>query len=193
MVGVRNAPLDYIVRAIAAVNATPPTCQLGNPHSVKTGSIDGDLTARMPHNHPLYKVNNGVVFDMIESTVCGHDVTASIAPFHCAWDRCGALLALQSQHAGKAIYDQLVKEAENVLKNQQWSGTTSATLSQHMGLHRKVFITLSECAEHIPVEIPNDCARITYLLDSFTTIDPSVLAAIGAVCQMMPTSQASQF
>jgi hypothetical protein len=54
-VGVYNAPLDYIVRAIAAVNATPPTCQLGNPHSVKTGSIDGNLTARMLHNHPLYK------------------------------------------------------------------------------------------------------------------------------------------
>ncbi len=44
-VGVRNAPLDYIVRAIAAVNATPPACQLGNPHSIETGSIDGNLTA----------------------------------------------------------------------------------------------------------------------------------------------------
>ena len=110
-------------------------------------------------------------------------LTTTIAPFRCARDGRGALLALQSQHAGKAIYDQLVKEAENVLKNQQWSGTTSATLSQHMGLHRKAFITLSECAEHIPVEVPNDCTCVTYLLDLLTTIDPSVLAAIAAVCQ----------
>ncbi len=183
VVGVRNAPLDYIARAIAAVNATPPTCQLGNPHSVKTGSIDGNLTARMSHNHPLYKVDNGAVFDMIESSVCGHDVAATIAPLRCALDGHGALLTLQSQHAGNAIYDQLVKEAENVLKNRQWSGTTSATLSQHMGLHWKAFITLSECAEHIPVEVPNDCAHVTYLLDLFTTIDPSVLAAIVAVRQ----------
>jgi hypothetical protein len=182
-VGVRNAPLDYIVKAIAAVNATPPTCQLGDPHSVKTGSIDGDLTAHMPHKHSLYKVDNGAVFYMIKSTVRGHNVAATIAPLRLARDGRGALLALQSQHAGKAIYDQLVKEAENVLKNQQWSGTTSATLSQHMGLHWKAFITLSECAEHIPVEVPNDCAHVTYLLDSFTTIDPPVLAAIAAVCQ----------
>jgi hypothetical protein len=182
-VGVCKAPLDYIVRAIAAVNAIPPTCQLGNPHSVETGSIDGNLTARMPHNHPLYKVDNGADFDMIKSTVCGHNIAATIAPFCCAWDGHGALLALQSQHAGKAIYDQIVKEADNILKNRQWSGTTSATLSQHMGLHRKAFITLSECAEHIPVEVPNDCAHVTYLLDLFTTIDPSVLAAIAAVCQ----------
>jgi hypothetical protein len=163
-VGVCNAPLDYIVRAIAAVNATPPTCQLGDPHFVETGSIDGNLTAGMPHNHPLYKVDNGAVFDMIKSTIRGHKVATTIAPFHRVWDWRGALLALQPQHAGKAIYDQLVKEAENVLKNQQWSGTTSATHSQHMGLHWKAFITLSECAEHIPV-------------------DPSVLAAIAAVRQ----------
>jgi hypothetical protein len=90
---------------------------------------------------------------------------------------------LQSQHAGKAIYDQLVKEAENVLKNRQWSGTTSATLFQHMGLHWKAFITLSECAEHIPIDVPNDHPYVTYLLDKFTTIDPSVLAAIAVVHQ----------
>ncbi len=44
-------------------------------------------------------------------------------------------------------------------------------------------MTLSECAEHIPIKVPNKCACVTYLLDSFTTIDPSVLAAIVAVCQ----------
>ena len=52
-----------------------------------------------------------------------------------------------------------------------------------MGLHHKAYITLTECAEHIPVEIPNDRARVTYLLDSFKTIDPSVLTAMAAVCQ----------
>jgi hypothetical protein len=81
-----------------------------------------------------------------------------IAPFRCGQDGHGALLALQSQHAGKAIYDQLVKDAENILKNRTWSGTTSVTLPQHMGLHCKAYITLTECAEHIPVEIPNDRA-----------------------------------
>jgi hypothetical protein len=143
-VGVRNAHV--------AVDATPPARQAGDPHSVEKGSIEGDLTARMTHNRPLYKVDNGSVFDMIEIAVRGHDVATTIAPFRRARDGCGALLALKSQHAGKAIYDQLVKEAKNVLKNRQWSGTTSITLQQHTGLQRKAFITLSECAEQIPVE-----------------------------------------
>ena len=109
----------------------------------------------MTHNHPLYKVDNGSVFDMIEIAIRGHDVSATITPFRHARDGRGALLALKSQHAGKAIYDQLVKEAENVLKNRQWSGTTSITLQQHMGLQRKASITLSECAEQILMEVPN--------------------------------------
>jgi hypothetical protein len=182
-VGVRNSPLDYIVQAIAASDPIPPACQVGDPHSIKTGSIDGDLTARMPHNHPLFKVDNGMTFDMIKMSVCGHDVAVTIAPFRCGQDGCGALLALQSQYAGKAIYDQLVKVAENILKNRTWLGTTSITLPQHMGLHHKAYITLTECAEHIPVETPNDLAQVTYLFDSFKTIDPSVLAAMAAVRQ----------
>ncbi len=182
-VEVCKAPLDYIGRAFTAVDATPPACQLGNPHSIKTGSIDGNLTVCMPHNHPHYKVDIGSVFDLTKSTVCGHNDAATIAPFHRARDGCGALLALQSQHASKAIYDQLVKETENILKNRQWSGTTSATLSHHMGLHQKAFITHAECVEHIPVEVPNNCTCVTYLLDSFMTIDPSVFAAIVAVQQ----------
>jgi hypothetical protein len=160
-VGVCNAPLDNIVRAIAAMDPVPPVCQVGDPHSIKTGLIDGDLTARMPHNHPLFKVDNGLTFIMIKTSVCGHDVAATIAPFCCAQDGRGALLALQSQHARKVIYDQLVKDAENILKNRTWSGTTSVTLSQHIGLNCMVYITLTECAEHIPVEIPNDQARVT--------------------------------
>jgi hypothetical protein len=52
---VRNAPVGYVVRAVAAVNATPPARQAGDPHSVETGSIEGDLTEGMTHNHPLYK------------------------------------------------------------------------------------------------------------------------------------------
>jgi hypothetical protein len=52
-----------------------------------------------------------------------------------------------------------------------------------MGLHHKAYITLTECAEQIPVEILNDQAQVIYLLESVKTIDPSVLAAMAAVHQ----------
>ena len=42
---------------------------------------------------------------------------------------------------------------------------------------------MTECAEHIPVDVPNDRARVTYLMDSIETVDPQILAAIAAVRQ----------
>jgi hypothetical protein len=80
-VGVPNAPVGYVVRAVADVNATPLACQAGDPHSVEKGSIEGDLTVRMTHNHPHYKVDNGSVFNMIKIAMQGHDVAATISPF----------------------------------------------------------------------------------------------------------------
>jgi hypothetical protein len=93
------------------------------------------------------------------------------------------MLALKSQHAGKAIWDHLVKEAEHTLSNKVWSGNTPTNLAQHMSMHRHAWITLTECAKHIPIDVPNDRARVTYLMDLLKTVDPTVLAAIAAVRQ----------
>ena len=52
-----------------------------------------------------------------------------------------------------------------------------------MGAHRHAYITLTECADHIPVDVPNDQGCVTYLIDSLKTVDPTVLAAIAAIRQ----------
>ena len=93
------------------------------------------------------------------------------------------MLALKSQHASMAIWDCLVKEAKHTLSDKVWSGNTPTTLAQHMGMHCHAWITLTECTKHIPVDMLNDCARVTYLMNSLKTVDPTVLAAIAAVCQ----------
>ena len=85
-VGVRNAPLTLVVWAGAIVPAVPPPLQAGKPHSEQHGSIEGDLIGRMTHNHALFKVDNGAVYDMIESSTRGSDVTSSISPFRKTWD-----------------------------------------------------------------------------------------------------------
>ncbi len=91
--------------------------------------------------------------------------------------------ALKSQHAGKAVYDRLIKEAEQTLSNKVWNGNTSASLASHMGVQRKAWISMQECADHVPVDMPNEQARVTYLMDSIKTTDPTVLAALAAICQ----------
>ncbi len=183
-VGVRNAPLSYIVCLNANVLAIAPLCQAGEPHSETYKLIEKDLTARrLSHTHALFKVNNGTVIDLVELSNQGSNVAPTIAPFRKTRNGHGAMLALKSQHAGKAIWDCLVKEAKHTLSNKVWSGNTPTTLAQHMGMHHHARITLTECAKHIPVDVPNDHARVTYLMDSLKTVDPTVLAAIIAVRQ----------
>jgi hypothetical protein len=67
-VGVRNAPLAYVVWAVAIMPTIPPPLQAGEPHSEEHGSIEGDLIACMTHNHALFKVDNGAVYNMIVSS-----------------------------------------------------------------------------------------------------------------------------
>jgi hypothetical protein len=69
-VGVHECPLEYVVREVAAVAAVPPPLLAGEPHSeVHGGSIESDMIARMSHAHPLFKVDNGAVFELIETVV----------------------------------------------------------------------------------------------------------------------------
>ncbi len=108
---------------------------------------------------------------------------ATIAPFLRTHDGRWAILAIVSQHAGRHVWDKIVKEANAVLLTRTWTGTTSITLLQHISGQRKSNIQLIEAAEHAPDDIPNNCQRVTYLLDWLKTEHPKVLACVAAVEQ----------
>ncbi len=59
----------------------------------------------------------------------------------------------------------------------------NVTLAKHMGMHCQAFITMTECAEHTPVDVPNNCSRVTHLMESIQSTNPTVLAALATVSQ----------
>jgi hypothetical protein len=61
-------------------------------------------------------VDNGAVFELIETAVQGIAVAASIAPFCREQNGRNAFIAIRAQHAGKDVWDKLVKEAETILQ-----------------------------------------------------------------------------
>ncbi len=64
-VGVRDFPLEYVVRDVAVVAVICPPLEPFEPRSAEHGgSIKGDMIACMSHAHPLFKVNNGAVFEL---------------------------------------------------------------------------------------------------------------------------------
>ena len=181
-IGVRNAPLTYLTRPTVAAPALLAR-EPDEPFSSNFASIEEELKNCVRHSHNLYKADNNALFQMLDRSTSGHDVGATIAPFRRTQDGRGAILAIKGQHAGRHVWDKLVKDANIVLQTRTWTGTTSITLSQHTSGQRKAYIQLTEAAVHAPADVPNNRQRVTYLLDSMKTENPKVLAGIAAIEQ----------
>jgi len=81
VIGVRCAPLSYVIRETATVDPVPPVLQLDEPFAEINGSVEGEMIARLSHTHPLFKSDNGQVFDVIEAALRGTSISPSIAQF----------------------------------------------------------------------------------------------------------------
>ena len=103
-IGVRKAPLAYVIREIATVPAAP-ALMAGQPHSETHGSVREEMIGRLSHSHALFRDDNAAVFDDIETATRGTKFAPSIAPFKKARNGRAAFLALKEQHAGKAMWD----------------------------------------------------------------------------------------
>ena len=182
-IGVRNAPLTYLIRPLVTAPAVLlPRAGL-QPFSLSYLSIEEELKFCTSHTHNLFQADNSALFQLIDRAVIGHDVSATIAPFCRSQNGRAAYNAIVYQHAGKHVWDKNVKEAMAVLATRTWTGTTSITLLQHTSMHRKAYIQLTEAAEQVPAEVPGPRQRVTYLLDSMKTVDPKVLAGMAAIEQ----------
>jgi hypothetical protein len=96
-IGIHHCPLEYAVRAILAVPVLAPLLKPLEPHSIKHGgSIECNMIARMSYEHPLFKVDNGAIFELIKNAVCGTVIVASIVPFCCTRDGCAAFMAISA-------------------------------------------------------------------------------------------------
>ena len=95
-------------------------------------------------------------------------------------------MAIKTQHAGQAVWEGIIKTSDDYIKTRKWNGLTSLTLESHIDGHRTAYVNLTEAAEHIDYQLPNNRTRVTQFLDSVTCIDPELLAAIAAVKQDDP-------
>ena len=180
-IGVRNAPLAYVTREVEAVDAPAPPLELNEPHSVEHGSVIQEMVHRLSHTNALFRTDNAAVFDDVELGVRGTKYTASIAPFKRAKDGRGAFLALKAQHCGAAMWESEIKTQLDFLMNRKFTGGSSTTLATFLSMHRTAFTQLQRCHEMVPCQIPDDRARVGYLIDNIDCDDHDVRAALAAI------------
>ena len=128
VIGVHNAPFTYLIRPEILPPAILAPCEVNQPYSEEYELIEQEMKHCVRHDHTLAKLDNSKLFQLLEKSVQGHDVSATIAPFKRKEDGRGAFLAIRSQHAGKAVWDRVIKDSNSRLQTTTWSGTTSTTL-----------------------------------------------------------------
>jgi len=180
-IGVRKAPIAYIIREDAAVPMPAPPLAPNAAHTVEGGSILDDMVARFSHTHPLSRDDNRKVYDDIELACRGTKYQASIAPFKKRRDGRAAYLALVLHHAGAAYWDAEVKKNFDFLINRLYTDGTSITLELYISQHRRAFTQLQLCAEHVSVQVPQERTRVGYLLTNIVVTNADVKAAQAAI------------
>lgn len=180
-IGVRNAPLKYVIRDDVAVPVAAPALEAGSPHSTEHGSVKGEMTARLSHTHPLFRDDNGAVYDDIETATRGTKYAASIITYKRTKNGRGALGALKTAFAGKAMYDADKKVHQDFLLNRKWTGTNNFTLERFLNQHRSAYSGLERCAENVATQLPDERTRVQYIMDNIQCNDPGVKAAIESI------------
>ena len=181
VIGARTIPLAYVVRQEVNVpNAAPPLAT-GQPYAEEFGSVEAEMIARASHGHPLFREDNAAVYYLLEEATRSTGYAASIKPFQRQKNGRAAWLAIVGQYAGEDKWRALIKASEEIIHNRRWKGTSSFTLEKFIGQHRSAFVSLSQCAEHVPYQLPNELSRVTYLLDNIESMDPPLQAAMALV------------
>ena len=72
IVEVRNCPLVYVVREQGDLtNVTRGNLMAGQTHSEENGSLEAELVQLTSHNHPLFRNDNGDVYDRMKRALSG--------------------------------------------------------------------------------------------------------------------------
>ena len=175
-----KGPLSYVLRDTVEVpdEAEDP---LGiNAYYGRSGSLQAELVARLPHEGPIYNHDNTSVYLKIEKAARGTSVESTVKAFARRKDGRAAYLALIANHAGDTKYRSIMKKRMNLLQNTKWNGR-AYPLESHVSNHRQAVDDLRECSSHITVPVPDESQRVEYLIDSINCADNTLQAAIGLI------------
>ena len=63
IMGIRKIPLSYVIRLNSTPQMPAPPLLEGHPYSQEHGSVMSEMVARASHQHPLFRHDDGKVFD----------------------------------------------------------------------------------------------------------------------------------
>ena len=149
IIGARTAPMAYLIRPEGAVATPAPALMPSQPHSAEHGSIEEELIARTSHNHALFRNDDGELYGLLQVALRGTPFESSIASGRKRREGRKSYNSVISQHAGRDVYEKLIREAELYLKTKTWDGRGGITLVKHTTRRRKSYLDLEDANYHV--------------------------------------------
>jgi hypothetical protein len=135
-IGVRTIPLCYVIRETVGVPVAAPALAQNQPYSNDYGSVEGELVARVSHEHALFRDDNASVYHYLEEATRSTAYATSIKTFRWRKEGRGAWLALLGQYGGNDKWEAEIKIQESVLHTRIWKGQSNFTLESFISQHR---------------------------------------------------------
>jgi hypothetical protein len=182
-IGARNAPLSYVIRPDRSSPYPFPPLAAGKPWSEACGSIQNEMELYLTHNDPVFCDDNHEIFTLLHDSLEGTIYGATITPYKKKKDGRAAWHVLLTQHAGRQDrWDAEVKCDTAFLTSHIWKGNGNIPLAKHCPKRRQAFIDLETSVAHVGQRLPNNRARVTYVMDSIRGCnDPAVQARIANI------------
>ena len=181
VIGTRTIPLSYVIRADATVANIAPPIAANQPYAAEYGSVESELIARASHTHALFRDDNAKVYYYLEEATRTTIYAGSIKPYQKAKDGRGAWKAMVSQYAGEDKWRMELKRQDELLHTYKWKGQANFSLERFVGQHRNAYISMTQCAEHVQFQLPNEQTRVGYLMDAIGCNDAPLQAAMALV------------
>ena len=141
------------------------------------------MVQRLPHTIPHYRVDNSIRYSHLVTATIGTQYTPNHFPFKQPKDGRGGKIALEAQFAGPTHWDAEAKKVNDFMMNHQFTGQGGQVLYSFTGQHRASFHTIKRCADHMQLELPNDCTRVAWLIDNMKKCpDKDVSSALATIC-----------
>ena len=183
VVGIRTIPLSYVIRAIVDVPAAVPEQQPNKPHSRDHGSVEADLVARASHTHANYRNDNEKVYYLLEEATRTTPYAASLKSYQRKKDGRGAWNSLRATYAGRDKWDGELKKQQEMIQSRTWKGQNNYPLEKFIAAHRNAYVSMEQCSQHVPFQLPNAYTRVGDLLKNIESSDPGLQAAIANINQ----------
>ena len=86
------------------------------------------------------------------------------------------------QYAGEDKWRSELNIQDGLLHSRKWKGQSNYTLEIFITQHHNAIVSMTQCAEHVDCQFPNELTRVKYLLDRIENNDAPLQAAM-ALCR----------